>query len=176
MRPACSALPRRVRKPSLLKGGFTAHPPCRDAASNNLMDYNAYQRAMTPCQIGTVLANLARERHNLRRCLEPRWCVPQPGSAVTIRDSVAWTGARDLEGDVTVEAGGILYLPNARISLPAGARLTVRLGGRLYLDGTRLHNACGYPWQGILVENRGDQRGEVIELAPAIVENVPGQD
>lgn len=146
-------------------------PPCRDQASNNTMDYNAYQVALTPCQLGRIHATLSNERHYARRCLIPTWCSPRPGADVVIRDSVAWNGARDLEGNLTVAPGGRLYL-SCRLSLPEGCRIVVQPGGKLYLDSARLHNACGRTWNGVFVEKMGKSSGEVIEIKPAVWENL----
>ncbi len=74
-------------------------PPCRDLATNNMMDYNAYQMAMTPCQIGRVHQVLSSDKSRLRRCLVPTWCERREGRDVVIQDSVVWSGARDLEGN-----------------------------------------------------------------------------
>lgn len=148
-------------------------PPCRDQATNNMMDYNAYQLALTPCQIGRAQATLANEKSAIRRCLIPTWCILREDRAVVIADSVAWTGARDLEGRLTVAPGGVLQL-SCRVSLPPGARITVQPGGRLWLDGCRLHNACGKTWEGIFVQEQNGVRGEVRILRQPLLENVAG--
>lgn len=143
--------------------------PCRDQASNNVMDYNAYKSAMTPCQIGRVQASMANEKSAVRKLLIPTWCVRNPAHDAVIRDSVSWTGARDLEGHVTVANGGVLRL-SCRVSLPEGARLTVEPGGVLILDGCRLHNACGKTWEGIFVQEKAGLRGEVRVVRPPKIE------
>lgn len=125
--------------------------PCRDQASDNMMDYNTYKVALTPCQIGRVHATFSSEMHPVRRCLLPTWCVRNPAMDVVIRDSVHWAGARDLEGHLTIAKGGALRL-SGRLSLPADAQITVEPGGRLWLDGARIHNACRDTWKGIFVE------------------------
>ncbi len=150
---------------------WTEQPPCRDQASNNMMDYNAYQLALTPCQIGRIQRGLSDEKSALRRCLIPTWCTRQEGKDVVIRDSVSWSGARDLEGNLIVAEGGALRL-SSRVSLPAGAYIRVEKGGRLWLDGATLHNACGLPWQG-LVWGKKRRRGEVFEIRPSTWKNCP---
>lgn len=153
---------------------WTKDPPCNNLATNNMMDYNAYQIALTPCQIARIQAAFANERSPVRRCLVPTWCTRNPGRDIVIRDSVAWTGARDLEGNVTIAPGGSLRI-FCRVSVPAGGSITVQPGGRLWLDGARLHNACGRAWEGVFVQTKGDQRGEVFTLKPAIFENCPAE-
>ena len=149
---------------------WTEELPCRDQASNNVMDYNAYKIAMTPCQIGRVHVAFSSEKNKIRSCLQPTWCTLQKGRDVVIRDSVAWTGARDLEGNLTVAAGGILRI-SCRVSMPAGSKITVERGGRLWLDGAKLHNACGLKWKGLILPRMKRKRGEIYELRPTTWEN-----
>lgn len=149
-----------------------ADPPCDSRCTNNQMDYNYYQNACTPCQIGRIQATFVNEKHRVRRCLVPTWCAFRSERSVVVRDSVAWLGARDLEGDLSIAPGGVLLL-GCRLSMPPGGKITVQPGGRLILDGCRLHQACGKNWQGILVGARGKQRGEVALRRTPFVENVP---
>lgn len=149
---------------------WTEEGPCRDQATNNMMDYNAYQIALTPCQIGKIQANLANESYYARACLLPDWCVRDSAYDLVIRDSVAFAGARDLRGNITIKNGGSLYL-SCRVSMPEGSRILVEPGGRLWLDGCRLHNSCGKNWQGIWVQKKKGLEGIVTELNPVKLEN-----
>jgi len=154
---------------------WTENPPCRDQATNNMMDYNAYQIAMTPCQIGRVHQVLSSDKSRLRRCLVPTWCERREGRDVVIQDSVVWSGARDLEGNLTIADGGSLRI-SCRLSLPAGAQITVEKGGRLWLDGALLHNACGRAWEGLVMPKRKRNRGEVFVLKATKWENCIAPD
>lgn len=147
-------------------------PPCNEQATNNMMDYNAYQIALTPCQIGRVHAVMANEKSAVRKCLLPTWCERNPTRDVVIRDSTVWEGARDLEGHLTIAPGGSLKI-HCRLSMPAGTRITVQPGGRLWLDGARLHNACNRKWEGIFVQSKGDLKGEVRILKQPVLDNCP---
>jgi hypothetical protein len=149
---------------------WTETGPCLHQATNNVMDYNAYQIALTPCQIGRVHRVLSDEKSALRRCVVPTWLRRNPAHDVVIRDSVVWNGARDLEGNLTVAAGGALRIA-CRLSLPEGARLTVEPGGRLWLDGARLHNAGKRPWKGLHLPKKRGKRGMVRSLSPTVWEN-----
>lgn len=150
---------------------WTPTPPCDTLATNNMMDYNANQSALTPCQIAKIHALLANANSPIRRCLDTDYCRPQPGRDVMIRDSVSWDGARDLTGDLTIAPGGVLML-SCRLSMPAGSRITVQPGGRLWLNGARLHNACGLPWKGIYAQRRrGMPAGQVLMSQKSEMEN-----
>ena len=151
---------------------WTETGPCNTLATNNMMDYNAYQLALTPAQIGHIHATFATERNPVRRCLLPNWCSRRPERDLVIRDSVVWSGARDLEGNLTIAPGGALRL-QCRLSMPAGSRITVQPGGRLWLDGPRLHNACGLDWQGLFWEKNKRESGHIYVLRSPIMENCP---
>lgn len=153
---------------------WTETGPCRDVATNNVMDYNAYQLALTPAQIGRIQSTFAAETNPARRCLLPTWCLRRPDRDVLIRDSVNWLGARDLEGNLTIAPGASLRL-SCRLSMPGGGRITVQPGGHLWLDGARLHNACGQTWEGIFLEKKGSLSGQVFILKPPLLENCPAK-
>jgi len=140
----------------------TDTPPCDSLYSNNMMDYNAHMAALTPCQIGKVLMNMAREGSIQRSVLEPRWCRLDTSANLVMRDSVRWSGNLDLEGEVVIEDGGLLEI-GARVSVPPGGSIRIRPGGRLVvLYNGRLHNACEKTWGGIRIERLGKSIGELI--------------
>lgn len=141
----------------------TPDPPCDTAASNNMMDYNALQNALSPCQIGTMHARMADTNSFERRFLITNWCTLQPGQDIVIRDTVEWKGDKDLIGNIVIEAGGFLKV-QARVSLPENARITLLPGGQLYLGAKALlHNACGRIWEGIDAPRRFlGARGKVV--------------
>jgi hypothetical protein len=152
---------------------WTEQGYCRDNASNNVMDYNAYKIAYTPCQIGRIQSVLAAEKNPVRKCLLTNFCELNEKHNVLIRDSVHWAGARDLEGHLTIASGGVLRISH-RLSMPVGSRITVQPGGRLYLDGAVIHNACNGNWEGIFIERaRGSKNaGSVILLKESHIRNV----
>ncbi|MDX1940319.1 MAG: M43 family zinc metalloprotease [Saprospiraceae bacterium] len=150
----------------------TAEPPCDTAASNNLMDYNAYQNAWTPCQIGKIHYRMAQEHSPQRNFLQPNWCTLHDEAHIFIRDTIEWRGAKDLEGHLTIESGGSLKI-NCRVALPAYAKITVKPGGTLILDeNARLHNACGDRWTGIEIQELGKNKGQVIFIGEPKLENM----
>ncbi len=151
-------------------------PPCDSLVSNNVMDYNTWQQAWTPCQLGKVHRNLTRSSSTIRSLVARDWCGPLPGKDLRITGTETWEGEIDLFGHVDVLPGGRLTI-RCRASFPEGARLTVHPGAVLVLDGAELLNDCGLPWQGIRILKRGSRRGKVL-LGPQwkIVTDAAAQD
>ncbi|MCB9284829.1 MAG: hypothetical protein H6563_12200 [Lewinellaceae bacterium] len=150
---------------------FSDTPPCDSLVSNNVMDYNAYQNAWSPCQIGRIQFALSREDLRCRKFLEPNWCELHEERTIFISDSIHWRAAKDLEGHLTIRPGGVLKI-SCRVSMPRNAAITVMPGGILILDGCRLHNACGDDWQGIVIQEAGKTKGRVVIAATPSIENV----
>lgn len=148
----------------------SAEPPCDTMASNNVMDYNAHESAWSPCQIGTIHKNIAKEHSKARGLVRPDWCESDEESSIFIRDSIDWRGAKDLDGPLFIEKGGTLHL-HCRLSIPKDATITVRPGGVLILDNCRIHNACGNTWKGIVVQEKGDLKGKIIFVGEPKIEN-----
>lgn len=140
----------------------TSDPGCDTLTSNNVMDYGCLQNAWTPCQIGKIHARMSKEGNRQRNFLQPNWCTLKDSMSITIRDTVHWVGAKDLEGHLTVAAGGMLSI-GCRISMPPGGVITVEPGGTLLLEsGAKLHNACGQRWKGIQLYEDDGEVGQVL--------------
>ncbi|MEM9889159.1 MAG: reprolysin-like metallopeptidase, partial [Bacteroidota bacterium] len=133
---------------------------CDSLASNNLMDYNAWQLAITPCQIGRVHRMMSTLNSRPRKLLVPTWCELQPEKSVYIQDTTVWRSARDLEGHLFIEAGGILEI-SCRLSLPKNAKIVIAPGGKLILNYAKIHNACGDQWEGIEIQERSKEKGAI---------------
>ena len=146
-------------------------PPCDTMASNNVMDYNAHQSAWTPCQIGKIHRNFSNLRSRQRQLLIPKWCELNEAKTIAISELVHWTGAKDLEGHLIIENGGVLQI-DCRVSLPKGAKLIVRPAGRLILNNAWIHNACGDEWEGIEIQSEGKNKGQVIFKGTPRLEDV----
>ncbi|MEP6796345.1 MAG: M43 family zinc metalloprotease [Saprospiraceae bacterium] len=148
-------------------------PPCDTLYSDNMMDYNAHMAALTPCQIGKILLNMARIGSIQRSVLEPRWCHLDTSATITIMDSVRWEGSADLEGNVIINSGATLEI-GCRVSLPTGASIKINPGGKLVVLSTgKLHNACGEIWGGIILLKEKKNSGALYLMEGAVIENTP---
>ena len=134
-----------------------------------MMDYNAWQNALTPCQISRIKRNLTRWNSRQRHLVIPSWCNLQ--DTIMIRDSVVWEGERDLNSDVIIENGGTLHI-KCRTSMPKNAQFLVMPEGQLILDHCWLHNSCGEEWEGIRIGDNGKTHGSVKILGEVSIENV----
>ena len=146
-------------------------PPCDSLFSNNMMDYNAHQAALTPCQIGKILMNMGRVGSIQRNILEPRWCMLDTSATIHIRDSVRWNGSVDLEGHVVIHEGATLEV-NCRVSLPGDATIRIMPGGKLVVRSSgKLQNACGENWGGIELGTSKKASGQVYVMEGGVIEN-----
>lgn len=146
-------------------------PECDSLASNNFMDYNAYQSAWSPCQIGKMHYNFSNPRFKRRNYLKKTWCRLHNDRHIFIKDSIHWKSMKDLEGHLTIEKGGSLQI-SCRVSFPKGAKITVMPGGKLILDNCLLHNDCGDKWQGIEIQQVKKDKGVVEFWGEPVIEDV----
>lgn len=143
----------------------TDTPPCDTMYSNNMMDYNAHMAALTPCQIGKILQNMARPGSIQRNIIEARWCTLDTSATLTVTDSLSLECAYDCEGNIIIESGGVLEI-TCRLSMPEGSTITIMPGGKLTIGSTGyIHNACGDTWEGIVLVQEKKVKGilEVID-------------
>ncbi len=143
---------------------------CKDG-SNNVMDYNTFKSAWTPCQIGMIHRNLARAKSRNRRSVIKDWCELDEDYDIVIREEIEWNGSKDLKGNLIVKNGGKLTV-RCRVSIPGGGRIQVWPGGELRVEGGLLYNDCGRNWEGIEIISQKGEKGKVSMNQRARIENV----
>ncbi|MGK0391152.1 MAG: hypothetical protein ACI94Y_003914 [Maribacter sp.] len=145
------------------------HPNCWNTGegdcaipSNNVMDYNTYQNAWTPCQLGIIHKNFAKSGSKQRGLLIKDWCKFDEMATIEIEGQEIWEGAKDLSGHLILKDGAELTI-KCRVSMPKDARITVKPGARLILHGLgHIDNDCGDQWDGIIVEKNKHKKGVVV--------------
>jgi hypothetical protein len=147
-------------------------PGCSGRTSNNMMDYNAWQSALSPCQVGIMHKNLANSFNPVRNLLIKNWCRYIRDNKIIIRDTVEWNGAHDLESDLEILPGASLTI-HGRVSMPPGSRITIHPGADLFLEDCILHNDCGQNWQGIEILKKGKKSGRVSKSGKVEIKNCP---
>lgn len=136
---------------------------CLTEVSNNIMDYNAFRNALTPCQIGKVQCNLAKPNSRQRPYLRQDWCSYNKQETIYIGngDAITWNSTKELNGDLVVQNGGSLTILCA-LSMPPDSRILVEKGGILVLDGCKIGQHCAMPraWQGIILQGVGKKKSK----------------
>ena len=143
---------------------------CDSLYSNNVMDYNTFQNAWTPCQIARMHLKMSREKSRVRKYVKKTWCNYRPEAYITIRDSIVWTGEKDFNGDIIIESGASLEI-RSRMSMPPNGKIYVKKGGKLILNNARLHNDCDKQWKGIFLEKSKKENAEVFYIGEVAVED-----
>lgn len=133
----------------------TKKAPCNGVISNNLMDYNSSQMAISPCQLGIIHKNIAKLMGKERALVRDDWCDYRSDMLVSVRHDQVWEGAKDLYGDLLVASDVTLRI-KGRVSIPKGGMIILEKNGKLILDDCLLHNACGDEWLGITCKSRKD--------------------
>ena len=139
--------------------------------SNNMMDYNSSQMALTPCQIGRMHRNFHRAESKQRKLLVPIWCEEDETQTIIIDEDRQWLGSKDLMNDVVVKEGVTLEI-YCRVSMAAGRKITVEAGATLKLYNAKLHNDCGDTWEGIDLQSTKNKSGKIELYGECVIENV----
>ena len=154
------------------------HPNCWDSnlckdekASNNMMDYNNRQTAITPCQIGIMHKYMTKHNARQRRFIEPLWCKLDTTVNIILSSKIHWKGEKDLNNNIVIKKGGELRL-SSRLSMAKGSSILIESGGKLILDNCWLHNDCGDNWKGVICETVKEESAIVEYLGKVKIENV----
>jgi len=144
---------------------------CKDPVSNNMMDYNYSQMAITPCQLGKIHKTFASIDGELRGLVVPDWCNLDESQTIRVTGNDVWSGALDLSYNVVVESGATLEI-KCRVSMPKNSSITVEPGGKLILNHCRIHNDCGDKWKGIKLKHTKNDSALVEYHGDVLLENV----
>lgn len=153
--------------------GQTDNGPCKDGWSNNVMDYNGYQTALSPCQIGKIHSNFRNPRMPQRSKLVENYCRRDPLRTVHIQayEEEVWTGVRDMEGDLVLYKDSKLTI-HCDLSFPANGKIKVHPGAELNLVGAVLSSSCEGTWRGIQIMGNGNKTGTVNYYNGAVLKDV----
>lgn len=154
---------------------YNKKPPCDKNNSNNVMDYNTYQNAWTPCQLGKVHRGLSAQKSRTRRLLEPVWCKYDPDKTIKLYDDQTWNISKDIEGDIIVGNAVVLTI-NCNVNMAKGSKIIVKQRGRLILNGSTIQNACGETWNGIEIWNDKMTKGKVIYQNNPTLKNIESKE
>jgi hypothetical protein len=141
---------------------FNQPSGCQDV-SNNVMDYNAFKNALSPCQISRVLQNFSAD-NGTRKFLVPQWCDYDSTKTITISngENIEWNGSVDLYGDLIVGNNATLTV-HCTLSIPPRGRIILYPKAVLILDGCIVTSRCSEPFQGIQIIQKKKSK-PVIEM------------
>ena len=150
---------------------FNEPSGCQDV-SNNVMDYNAYKNAFTPCQISKMDQHFYDDRSS-RKYLVPQWCDYDSSKAITIHsgETIEWNGSRDVYGDLIVENKATLTV-HCTLSIPPGGKIILYPKATLILDGSIVTSRCSDPFEGIEMMVKKKSKPVIHLKNGALIENV----
>lgn len=79
------------------------------------------------------------------------------GNAMIINSNKTWSLNRRISQNVIIEPENTLIINNATIRLTENAKIVVKPGARLIINGSRLTSVCSGPWLGIEVQGNSDE-------------------
>ncbi len=145
---------------------------CEGPISNNLMDYNNSQMAISPCQLGIIHRSLTRKSSKNRKFVREAWCSRDASRIISISENVDWCGERDVTSDIHVMEGATLTV-HCRLSIPPHGEIVIHPGGTLQVnESATIHNDCDKEWQGIRIMEDGKKKGKLIISQSAIIEDI----
>jgi len=136
---------------------------CKGPTSNNMMDYNHSQRALTPCQIGVASKYLHNPRSKVRPLVVKDWCKLDLTKSLIVKRDLHLDRHADLKGDIIVKSGATLRL-SCIINMPRDSKIIVEAGATLELNGCRIQNDCGDSWYGIELLESGSKKATLATL------------
>lgn len=138
---------------------YNERKPCDNQYSNNVMDYNTYQDAWTPCQLQRVHRNLLNPNGRVQRFLTDSWQLHQGEQTTVLRESATWETPREFGGDLWLAKDVVLTL-RAPIYLPADAHITIHATAQLNiaLDGG-IYTLQGEPHPNLMIEQERRRQG-----------------
>ncbi len=150
---------------------FNSPAGCQDV-SNNVMDYNNYKDALTPCQVGKIFQNFYTDKSS-RKFLIPQWCDYDSSKSITIHsgDSVEFNGGMDVYGDLIVENNAVLTV-RCQLSIPPGGRIILYPKATLILDGSIVSSRCSTPFEGIEIMTKKKFKPVIHLKNGAVIQNV----
>jgi len=146
-------------------------PPCDGTHSNNMMDYNNSQMAITPCQLGIVHKGMSKLESRNRKLVIRDWCELDRSKTISISDHVVWNGQRDVKNNIIIQNGASLTIA-CRLSMPAGSTIRVMPKAQLILNQALVHNDCEQSWKGIELMKQGKSEGQIISYGSTEIRNV----
>ncbi|MCY7411155.1 MAG: hypothetical protein LH473_12855 [Chitinophagales bacterium] len=122
--------------------------------SNNVMDYNAYKNAYSPCQISKMCLQSYNDKQ-ARKFLVNDWCTFDESKSMIIQsgETIEWFGSMDVFGNLIV-ANNATLIAHCTVSIPPGGKIILMPKATLILDGCTITSRCAQPFEVIEINTR----------------------
>jgi hypothetical protein len=116
--------------------------------SNNMMDYST-EDAITPQQLAKIHYSFT---HDMLKYIDKEYCEKNSAFNETIQgnENLVWNNVRIFRGDLILEPGANLTI-RCDVYMPHNAKIIVKTGAKLTIDGGRVTHLCDQLWSGIEV-------------------------
>jgi hypothetical protein len=137
--------------------------------SNNMMDYST-EDVITPQQLGKIHYVLTHEMINY---IDQDYCERNPllDETIAATENLTWNNVRIFRGDLILEPGARLTI-RCDVYMAHSARIIVKEGAVLTLDGGRVTHRCSQLWEGIEVwGNKNEDQAPESNQGKIVIKN-----
>lgn len=133
------------------------------ASSNNYMDYfpGGYNSSnpepgFSQCQLSQAHYYLSGGAGTISQTVLKDYCISTPSKTIEINGIYTWNSHKKLRGDLIINPGSSLTV-KCKLHMPENAKLIIKPGAKVIIDGGEITNECGNLWQGIEVWGTSNQ-------------------
>lgn len=142
-----------------------------DTCSNNMMDYNASQSALTECQLGIIHYHLNGNKGNIHEAVIKTYCNKNDSPIVIKQgENVVWNNRKYLEVDIYIEKNATLTI-KGMLSIPKNGSIYIHPKGVLIVDGGTIKNICNETWYGLVIDKTSISIKKAIKKKNLILKN-----
>lgn len=135
--------------------------PCDGLTSNNMMDYNAHQSAITPCQIIRMHKSMNEQYSVAGRVSRSIGCLQYEDTPIVLSQDRVWKNPVFIDSDVIIESGVTLYV-DANVTMAPEAQILMAKGSKLVWSAGEIHTSC----DDALVRIHAHRRAHLLKKGP----------
>lgn len=142
-----------------------------DTCSNNMMDYNACQCALTTCQAGRIHYYLSGMKGDISDAVIKDYCENNNSTMkINSNDNVIWNCRKYIKGNIRIEENATLTI-TCQTSIPKDGYIEIHETGKLIIDGGIITNTCGEKWRGTIVTGKQFSTEQMIQKGYIVLKN-----
>lgn len=127
--------------------------PCLGPTSNNMMDYNAHQSALSPCQINIIHKNLLNNKSSQNALTRAENCIDPTISPTLVKSNSVLTGVQELRSHLIISRGMRLKI-EGDLYINCGAQIFLNKGAQLILSNSKINVSSIGEWKGIQLSKK----------------------